>query len=433
MSPATPTIIASATTFLQSLNIQADSIFSELDTETVARSTARQVEALYFHGASFLELAALDYLDSELAAASSPFLQPLVPVFADALQAAFRQSDGFVARLGAFALRRGPDAALAFVKARLVEVLGSLREEVSTSTDLIVYPEAVWVNGEKDHIHLLLVRLRQLTDAKDNRPAFMADLCPVITPSDVAYSKQTPRDRELAMRLAFSNAGGNLRSFLDKIWEGELLSQGLYPCLLPAIEDPFAWFTLLDADTSSRDFYMRLGWAILKVSVLEMVADSFIRIGDPETSSVRIVDAQRAITDTLLSSSALARFLFRIGAYQNLRGSPFHGFDAKYPAESLQLFFAQVYCSAAAGKKAFEAGTAIRKCFAVPVDVLVTAFKVFRACETADAQQPASKRRRVLEPIQPEIAATPSTPIQKALKSTIGARMSLSASHSRTP
>ncbi|KAJ7505725.1 hypothetical protein B0H11DRAFT_1975868 [Mycena galericulata] len=252
------------------------------------------------------------------------------------------------------------------------------------------FPESVGVDIlPEDRLHKLLLRLKQFTDEQIDRPAKLSELSPPIVPIGVAPSK-TPHYAPTPYAQMLMDAKGDLPGFLQRVADAELLSDGWFPCCLPAMESS-PWASLIES-LRRRRVALSIGGAVLNAFVSDLLM---------EKNAVVKLSVHNAILAVSTSARTLLLVLFRMGVYQLIPECPFDGLDADYPATALRLFFAALH-GASQGNHSRVKGAIINLLSNV-VDVLINAYQYFsdnapsRKFDAAiPAGQGSPKRRKVL-------------------------------------
>ncbi|KAJ7173897.1 hypothetical protein C8R43DRAFT_976446, partial [Mycena crocata] len=240
-----------------------------------------------------------------------------------------------------------------------------------------------------DRLHLLLVRLRSFTDKREPRPTRLADLRPAFASGRTAPSKSPPG---LAHKFIIKSDG--FEEFLQLVADAEILSEGAYPCLLPALNN-FAWGSLLENIRRRLDALF-IAKDVVRTFVSDLVVKKLTK-GDgsgPRPLDERLHDA---ILETVISDRTLLHIIFRMGVYQQTAGCPYNGLDVSYPADALRLFFAAMHrCS----NKHGHVRSAISGCFQTLVDVVGDGALAYENLQNPEPEPLVPRRRKVLVAIQ---------------------------------
>ncbi|KAJ7606756.1 hypothetical protein DFH06DRAFT_1149840 [Mycena polygramma] len=273
----------------------------------------------------------------------------------------------------------GYDCAMRFLEERLEDVLENLWErcmEFVDRVDLLVQPV--------DRLHKLLLRLRKFTDDQTSRPVRVADLHPAVA-DNKAPSKRSLCDQSPFLTVA--DAHPDLPQFLQAVADMEILSDGVFPCILPSMQE-HAWAPLLET-TIGRPSMVALGQRVLHAFVVDLILERLKRGGGSADAEI--------LLPILTSNRTLLNSLFRMGVYQEVSSCPFDGSEASYPATAMRLYWAMLQENSLGHHDIVK--TAVRNTFEVLVDVLFDAHR-FHMEHTANAEALSPKKRKILAPTQ---------------------------------
>ncbi|KAJ7909673.1 hypothetical protein B0H13DRAFT_2661359 [Mycena leptocephala] len=357
----------------------------------VITSSTTPSSILELRGRSYLRLALRDICRSRLPPVARDYLVQAIVNTVETVLNTRQFQLRFSSILGSMATTGGDfgyDHVLCFLSKRLDDLLQCLRQRVVLFVDRV----DVFI-PPNDRLDKLLRRLRHFTDDQTHRPIRMADLSPVLVPNWKAPSKRSASDINSFIALAHANP--DLRAFLQAVADSEVLSDGGFPCILPA-QDAQAWWPV-QASTMERQSAGAFGDHVMQTLISDILLDCQAYNGDTD------VGLYEAVLRTATSDRTLLTLLFRMGVYQEIPDCPFDGMDALYPAVAFRVYFAIMHRSSPRYHKIVK--TAAKNVFRILVDVLYDACQFF---EKHRARLERSARHRpVLAEVQDGESSTP--------------------------
>ncbi|KAJ7909667.1 hypothetical protein B0H13DRAFT_2272753 [Mycena leptocephala] len=293
----------------------------------VITSSTTPSSILELRGRSYLRLALRDICRSRLPPVARDYLVQAIINTVETVLNTRQFQLGFSSILGSMATTGGDfgyDHVLCFLSKRLDDLLQCLRQRVVLFVDRVdvFIPPNDWLDK-------LLRRLRHFTDDQTHRPIRMADL----------------------------------RAFLQAVADSEVLSDGGFPCILPA-QDAQAWWPV-QASTMERQSAGAFGDHVMQTLISDILLDCQAYNGDTD------VGLYEAVLRTATSDRTLLTLLFRMGVYQEIPDCPFDGMDTLYPAVVFRMYFAIMHRSSPQYHKNVK--TAAKNVFRILVDVLYDA------------------------------------------------------------